>query len=147
MQIQAVGSSEHRRCCEAIQDVFFDSASEEKSEGESVLSKCTSNDTDEVRHHLFIVALIDSIHDDDHGWERSSHRPNWIDDQFLKLALMRLMDDHIVRQQGFIDVQPRFWDRQRQIVCQCRNEVSDDASSSGPSPEKEARAESISPFA
>ena len=149
VQIQAVGSSKHRRCCEAIQDVFFNSASEEKPEGGSVLSKCTSNDTDQICHHLFIVALIYSIDDDDHSLERPCHRPNWINNQFPKLAFMRQMDDHLVCQQGFFNVWSRFRDRECQMVRQCGNEVSDDASPSSPSPEKEARAQSISirPFA
>ena len=43
MQIQMVGSGKCWRYCELIQDVFFNSASEEKSEGELVALKCMSN--------------------------------------------------------------------------------------------------------
>src|SRR6202044_975259 len=121
MHIDTVGSSKCGRCCKPIQDVFLNSARKEKSEGKSMVLKCTSNDTDQIRHHCFIVTLIDSVDNDDHGLESPRHRSNWIDDQFSELAFMRPMDDHIVRKQDFFDVLSHFWDGECQFVRQCRS--------------------------
>jgi hypothetical protein len=46
--------------------MFLNSAGEEKSERKSVVSKCASDDIDEIRHHRSIIALVESINDDDH---------------------------------------------------------------------------------
>ena len=46
--------------------MLFDSASEEESEGKSVILKCKRDDLDEIGNEFFIITLVEGIYDNDH---------------------------------------------------------------------------------
>ena len=52
-------------CQELFLDMIVNSAGEEESDGELIISKRASHDVDEVRNLFFVLALIKSIYDND----------------------------------------------------------------------------------
>jgi hypothetical protein len=78
--------------------MLLNSAGEEKSEGEGHLAllKCTGNDVYEFSDFLPIVTLIESINDY-HPWSNRRYRQtNRFNNQLMKLAFMRSMEDVVV---------------------------------------------------
>jgi len=65
--------------------MIFKSAREEESDGELIILERVNDDLDEGRNHLFIIALVKSIYDNDRRWNWCIHRPNRFDDQLLEL--------------------------------------------------------------
>jgi hypothetical protein len=84
--------------------MIFNSAREEESNGESILSQRASDDLDEVRNHLFIIALVESIYDNDRRSNSWIHRPNRFCDQLSELAFERPMGYMMVAPQNTFDV-------------------------------------------
>jgi hypothetical protein len=83
--------------------MIFNSAREEKSDGQSILSKRASDDLDEIRNHLFIIALVESIYDNDRRWNSWIHRPNRFHDQLSELAFECTMGYMMVAPQNALD--------------------------------------------
>jgi hypothetical protein len=47
--------------------VLLDSAREENAKGQSTVPACIGYDLNEFRHQFFVIALIESVDNDDHG--------------------------------------------------------------------------------
>jgi hypothetical protein len=65
LQIQMICRIHSRGRQEHFLDMIFNSAREEESDGELILSQRASDDLDEIRNHLFIIAFVESIYDND----------------------------------------------------------------------------------
>src|ERR1700683_3968083 len=75
-----------------LADMFFNSARHNNTEREvRVQLECTDNHLDKPSHQIFVIALIESINDNDHGptqtgWKRISRCHHWLNNQSLELV-------------------------------------------------------------
>ena len=109
--------------------VVLHSACEENTERELMASStCISDDLNEFRHQLFIVALIKGIDDDDHGLRENgedggSRCQNRFNHQSLELIDRRLMSNSWLA----LKDPPYEWFRSRdgkgKLICKCRDEA------------------------
>jgi len=72
--------------------MFFDSASEEKSE-KLAISKYARDDFDEFRNHRFVITLVEGINDDYHRRGKRCDRLHWFSNQCSELVVERSTND------------------------------------------------------
>src|ERR1700733_16217895 len=98
LQTQTICYIKGRICRKLAPNMLLDSASEEKWEWgcHSAILKCKSNNVYKFGDPLPIVALVESVDDYHHQSIREYHRTNWFNNQLLKLAFMRPMENMMV---------------------------------------------------
>jgi hypothetical protein len=150
LQGQKVRHRTGRRSLKFLADMLLDSASHYNSEGQSVVFlECTNNRPNELRHQIFVIALVESVNDNDctlgprqTGKDGVSHRQHRFNDQLSELMLEGLSENAWVTEDDIMNQGFNSGDRKGELIGERRNEASDDASVPRPSKKKETPKES-----
>jgi hypothetical protein len=137
--------------------MFFDSAREEKPEREcTVLLACIDNNSNELRYIIFVIALIESVDDDDYGAPYRqygengvSRRQHGFSHQCFELIFERSGSNGVVAAKGPLDKHLCGGNRHGKLIHKRRNQMHEFASLSCPSQEEETAGKpvlSITPF-
>ena len=126
-----------------LPDVFLKSTGDEEPQGKLTVCSGTGKDLDEICDRTFVIALIKSVDNNDHGEDGLCQRHNWVDHQTFELPTERPISNKRVALQDTLNVQFRGRERIGKLISECGQEAVHDTSVPCPMEKKETSGKSV----